>query len=550
MAISSVHQKVKLGTVLIYLLFFILLACTISQKLYFHPNENSSYILANKNADVIFGDNGDAAFQYYIPIDYTNCNYASFTAPVKEECFDYAGVWKRQAQDTHPPLYYALLHTICSFFPGTFSKWYAGIINIVFALLTLFAARKIIRLYTDDRLIISVISLVVVLSSAVLNASAFLRMYVMAMFWITLETYLFAKQAEEQKISRKFCAKIFTVSLVGALTHYYCAFYAALLSAVFATQLIYEKKLKDAVQLIISQISAAIMFVIIFPASIQHIFFGARGAESFANAADMSDYLERFGLCWQILCRQLFGGMLLIILAAMLYFYVKDAMQKKSSSAEENGQNILPSATLSRKSLTAIFVPIIIYFMIIAKTAHIQKPYDFFEASFSRYLHPVYAVLLTSVLVCLFVKLKEKLSAYSAKCAILLTAFLIILGSWFFTDWNMDFLYRSHTSNIAVDRAYSGADCVCITSIGINFTEVFELSEHKNMAVLPVNFDMKQLRNFTFGNQLVICIEAPGANTDQIMAQIMQYLPEFRISMQRSLFFPLGSKYYLDRAAM
>lgn len=37
--------------------------------------------------------------------------------------FSYADVWKNQASDTHPPFYYALLHTICSFFPEKFSIW-------------------------------------------------------------------------------------------------------------------------------------------------------------------------------------------------------------------------------------------------------------------------------------------------------------------------------------------------------------------------------------------------------------------------------------------
>ena len=41
------------------------------------------------------------------------------------ERFGYGKVWANQAGDVHPPLWYAALHTVCSFFPGEFSKWFS-----------------------------------------------------------------------------------------------------------------------------------------------------------------------------------------------------------------------------------------------------------------------------------------------------------------------------------------------------------------------------------------------------------------------------------------
>ncbi len=58
--------------------------------------------------------------------------YNNYFAVKKNERFDYRKVWKNQKNDVHPPIYYILLHTICSFFPGKFSWWYAGSINIFF----------------------------------------------------------------------------------------------------------------------------------------------------------------------------------------------------------------------------------------------------------------------------------------------------------------------------------------------------------------------------------------------------------------------------------
>ena len=49
-----------------------------------------------------------------------------------DDRFDYAQVYENQIIDaSHPPLYYALVHTVCSFFPGVFSKWLAYSINVL-----------------------------------------------------------------------------------------------------------------------------------------------------------------------------------------------------------------------------------------------------------------------------------------------------------------------------------------------------------------------------------------------------------------------------------
>ena len=43
--------------------------------------------------------------------------------PRRKHRFDYASVYYNQTQDVHPPLFYFLLHTVCSLFPGSFTKW-------------------------------------------------------------------------------------------------------------------------------------------------------------------------------------------------------------------------------------------------------------------------------------------------------------------------------------------------------------------------------------------------------------------------------------------
>jgi len=51
---------------------------------------------------------------------------------VKEgEGFNYGLVKLVQSWDVHPPFYYFVFHTICSFVPGVFTKWTGIITNLI-----------------------------------------------------------------------------------------------------------------------------------------------------------------------------------------------------------------------------------------------------------------------------------------------------------------------------------------------------------------------------------------------------------------------------------
>ena len=56
--------------------------------------------------------------------------FHDYTEVSEDQRFSYGSVWFNMEEDFSPPLHSALLHTICSFFPNSFSWWYAYIINI------------------------------------------------------------------------------------------------------------------------------------------------------------------------------------------------------------------------------------------------------------------------------------------------------------------------------------------------------------------------------------------------------------------------------------
>ena len=53
------------------------------------------------------------------------------------EQFSYSSVWYNQSKDVHPPFYYAVLHTICSFFPDIYSPWFSLSLNYLSVILVM-----------------------------------------------------------------------------------------------------------------------------------------------------------------------------------------------------------------------------------------------------------------------------------------------------------------------------------------------------------------------------------------------------------------------------
>ena len=117
----------ELLVLIIYGLFSIFMVIIIIKKDNYHMDELFSYGSSN-NYIYLSIKPGKYDFPY-------NIFFKNYLIVNMNSRFNYYKVWKNQSKDVHPPIYYAILHTICSFFPEKFSRWYAGSINIFFALL-------------------------------------------------------------------------------------------------------------------------------------------------------------------------------------------------------------------------------------------------------------------------------------------------------------------------------------------------------------------------------------------------------------------------------
>ena len=276
------------STICLYLFLAGMIVIGISEKRNLHTDEVLTYILANNSYDeeiTLAPEMGKT----YEPAGQAWQNVMTVQS---ENRFNYRNVWEKQAADVHPPLYYTLIHTICSFFPGIYSKWFGAVINLIFGLLTLFVMRKLTRELTGQEWIVFVCSGFFCIASGVLSSMTFLRMYVMTMYWCTLFTWLFVKNKEQT--DWKFYLKISVVAVAGALTHYYFVVYLFSMCMVWGIYLLWNHRWKDLGVSVGGMIVAGILTIAIFPASLkQSIGGGYRGVDTLDNLTDMSVSTEK-----------------------------------------------------------------------------------------------------------------------------------------------------------------------------------------------------------------------------------------------------------------
>lgn len=434
----------------------------LSQKCNYHVDEIWNYGLSNQKgffcyiiSDGIIYKPGEAPFMDFLTVD-------------PEHRFDYPNVWRNQSSDVHPPFYYVLVHTICSFFPKQFSPWYAGIVNIIFALLTLLVLRKISRFFLDNPFLVNVVSLAFILSAGIQSSITFLRMYVTAMFWVTLLTYCFIKRINnEYRTEKGFLVMIFVVTLLGSLTHYYCLVYAALISAVYVLFLVAGKKIREARNFCFTILYVGVVSNLLFPAMLNHIFYSGRSKEALNNAINIFDFYTRINGSFAFVNQQLFGnfGLILFLVIAVLFVF--------AFKYSEKSELCMVNYYGNKWTVSYLFLcfPALLYFIIISKiTVFIDD----------RYIFPIYAITFWSIVLLLINLLSLTFISNKANILTIVVLSIITIGSWTNCKWT--YLFLDSKEFLQKVDAYAPIDCISIYSYDWELLPMFnEAKKYKSI---------------------------------------------------------------------
>ena len=373
-----------------------------------HYDEYYSYYSSNVSAGLSVPDNGW--------MDGTEIRNEFMV--LSGEGYNYGMVKLMQTYDVHPPMYYYILHTVCSFTPGVFSKWQGLSINIFLYILTIILLFLICRrLYgsSDDDSGSSYIPLIITValygfSPAILSGVMFIRMYSMLTFLCFLTIYVHlnmlnafeeyiennaSESGSNKKITKRqigYAVGLLALSFIGIMTHYYYVVFLFFTAAYTAIRLLViplyrgDKRIdiKNAVGYSATVVLALVLSVIYYPAMLSHIFRGYRGTEATQAFFDIGNLRERAGLFIglldeYLLCRSFY---VLILLILLIYVYRRYRLGNNGSYESNRMHNggLIYAVTIG-------------YFLVVLKTALLNAE----EAV--RYEMPVYGLIIM-IIVC------------------------------------------------------------------------------------------------------------------------------------------------------
>jgi len=306
--ILKITDKKYFMPVLLALLIILQLAnitrIIVNEKKSCHSDEIFSYGLANSfyepyldtdRVRSVLGEKHEHNLNHWISGDVIR-NYVTVQ---KGEQFRYDSVWYNQSMDRHPPLYYAVLHTVCSFFPDTFSFIFGYAVNFICFIVTQIFLYKLSKNLLKSKYLALIVCIFWGFSSAAADLTIFIRMYCMLSMWTVIFFYLHSKLiAADDKPLFKQLVPIIIITICGALTQYLFLFVAFVTAVMFCIRYLCKRKFKVFLAYGFSLLGSVAAAAVIYPAYIPNMLS--------ETGHTQTPFFKQFYLCIRYLLDALF----------------------------------------------------------------------------------------------------------------------------------------------------------------------------------------------------------------------------------------------------
>ena len=289
--------------------------------------------------------------------------YETFMEVQSGEGFNYVNVWKNQANDVHPPLYYVFIHTICSIFSNSFSKWYGIALNLFWMIGISILLYMLSKEITGSVQASAGIVLAYETSVIFMNTLLFIRMYAQVTFFVIAFACLF-KKYWNKTLDKKFFGWFAAIVVLGMMTHYYFLIIAFALCAALAMQLAIEKRFLELRNVVLVAIGSGALFLLCWYHFLGHLFRGYRGKEAISSALSFGGLIEGTSKMFSIINQEAFAGVMIVFLLVIVALVVIRLKNKEKIWGYES----------------ALFLGAIFYVLVVGKIAPYRD---------DRYLMPV-----------------------------------------------------------------------------------------------------------------------------------------------------------------
>ena len=533
-------------TVIVIIIVSIFMFYWISQKEGFHEDEIFSYGSSNYKWDNVYQAAGKSDYlnraiekyvigqsfgetleniKYYLehssefmslagdiqkndkPVWKTSEDAKEYATIGKGDVLNYFSVYYNQSRDVHPPLFYILVHLFSSIAYGMFSKYIIFAINLVFFILTCCVIRKIFELFNKKWLGILAI-IFYGLSMGAASTVVFLRMYMMLTFFSLAYLYINLSILNNKlQITKKDKWKLFAIVLLGFLTQYYFCIFALLVFLFMIVRFIQKKQYKMLRKYMTIHIVTAIVGIILFPASIYHIFISYRGAGGEGNGRTIIEslefYLKQLGDAFSINNVFMYVLIAIAVLGITLRLVIK-AKNIKINKIERLSQFLL------------LVIPTVIYFVIVSYISpNVEAKYAI------RYIMPILPEISIIFILGIYRIFKNKKIATGFTTIVV----LVITINGLITN-EPKYLYRGYNNYLEIAEKYKDLDFVYVVDNGFtHINSIPEFMTYNKSLIVNINFDkldfLKTDEELQSQDQFILCIKK-WLNVDDTLNQILE----------------------------
>ena len=467
--------------------------------------KNISYYLKNEDE---FQDELNKKIAEEKPIWKTKEQAKEYMTVSSDEIFNYWSVYYNQARDVHPPLFYMLVHLVSSICLNNFTKYIIFSINLIFYIASCFVLKKILRLFNKEEL--SWITVLLYgLSMGMISIVMFQRMYMMLTFFAMVYLYLNINIFKNSfEIDKKTKRKLTITVILGFLTQYYFCIYAALVAIISAICMIKNKKWDSLKRYVWCHVKAAIIGLILFPASIYHIFFSYRGA---AGGVAEGSYLSRLQEYLKLIfygfsIPEILGYITLGIIIAM--FIRRIIIAKRKDIA------------------TLICLPIFLFVLVIAKIAPFIN---------IRYISIVFPIIIIAIELGVVSSVKElmkiikndKIPQFIRKNAsiIILVVIALVSSGYGLLKNKPEFLYTDYSKRIEIAEQYSNLKFVYIGQSPFNqLQDMEEFLRYDNSIIINTwQLDrLKEIDGLDDNTEFILNIKCWVSDFDKTLKTVLE----------------------------
>lgn len=481
-------QKILILFTLITLIQVIVRLYIGSQKSYFHMDEIYSYGLMNYDK-INITDNADFFNEWH-----TKNYYLDYLEVNSNEVFDFTAVYENQKNDVHPPFYYLLLRISNMFSINKFTKWSGLLLNIFIFIISNIFIYKTSKLLFRNSLMTLLLCAINGFSIIALDSCTYIRMYELSNLFVLAITYFHIKLWRKSTISFKNLLPIAITFILGGLTHYYFFIFGFIIYLIYSIKCLHTKKYKNFGKYQFAIIISAIIYLLIFPYSIEHLLIKN---SSFSGTENYNIFV-RLGTYLLLINNKFFNHLTLLFFIIIGFICYK----KRTKKLRFNSQ------------ITLLICPIIVYLLIIICTSPYLE---------TRYIIPIYSV----TLLCVFYILKKFLFEHitNREVVFVLILFVVIFAySPILTNHVFEFAYEEY-EDISKQIAEKNIPIVYFFNPNNNrfLDDLYLFTLTNKSIILNANDGIDKLKEIAKEEHNFILICNDGINEDEIKSEIDAY---------------------------